>query len=105
MVASRAEPTTRSGLAMAPYCRPPIVAVPSDGRIKPSSIRKVVVLPAPFGPRKPVTRPGSTVKVRSRTAVKSPNRLDRLWNSICDGGAGGAVVIRFLSNGFVGFCH
>jgi hypothetical protein len=35
----------------------------------------VVVLPAPFGPRKPVTWPGRTVKVRSSTAVTGPDRL------------------------------
>ena len=38
-------------------------------------IRIVVVLPAPFGPRKPVTRPGRTVKDRSSTAVTGPKRL------------------------------
>ena len=35
----------------------------------------VVVLPAPFGPRKPVTCPGRTVKLRSSTAVTGPKRL------------------------------
>ena len=34
--------------------------------------RMVVDLPAPLGPRKPVTRPGSAVKVTSSTAVKPP---------------------------------
>ena len=34
--------------------------------------RIVVDLPDPFGPRKPVTMPGLTVKVRSLTAVVSP---------------------------------
>src|SRR5690348_4358345 len=38
-------------------------------------IRIVVVLPAPFGPRKPVTRPGRTVKLRSSSAVNGPKRL------------------------------
>ena len=37
----------------------------------------VVDLPAPFGPRKPVTRPGSAVKETSSTAVKSPYFLVR----------------------------
>jgi hypothetical protein len=31
-----------------------------------------VVLPAPFGPRKPVTVPGSRVKETSSTTVRSP---------------------------------
>ena len=32
----------------------------------------VVVLPAPLGPRKPVTRPGCATKLTSSTAVKAP---------------------------------
>jgi hypothetical protein len=32
----------------------------------------VVDLPAPFGPRNPVTRPGRTVKLRPSTASLSP---------------------------------
>jgi hypothetical protein len=32
----------------------------------------VVDLPEPFGPRKPVTRPGSTAKERSSTASVLP---------------------------------
>ncbi len=32
----------------------------------------VVDFPEPFGPRKPVTRPGGTVKLRSSTTVWSP---------------------------------
>jgi hypothetical protein len=38
-------------------------------------MRSVVVLPAPFGPRKPTIRPGSTVNDRSSTARVSPNRF------------------------------
>src|SRR4051812_16631311 len=52
-----------------------MVARPAVGATSPSSIRSVVVLPAPFGPRNPVTRPGSTVKDRSLTAARSPYRL------------------------------
>ena len=43
--------------------------VPAVGRISPRSIRRVVVLPAPFGPRKPVIRPGTTSRSRWSTAV------------------------------------
>ena len=39
--------------------------------------RMVVDLPAPLGPRNPVTRPGSAVKVTSSTAVKPPYLLVR----------------------------
>jgi hypothetical protein len=35
-------------------------------------MRIVVVFPAPLGPRKPVTIPGRTVKLRSSTATVSP---------------------------------
>ena len=44
--------------------------------------RIVVLLPDPFGPRKPVTRPGWTSKLRSSTATVLPNRLVRLRTSI-----------------------
>lgn len=42
----------------------------------------VVDLPAPLGPRKPVTMPGLTVKVRSFTAIFPPYRFVRPDNSI-----------------------
>jgi hypothetical protein len=42
----------------------------------------VVVFPAPFGPRKPVTTPGSTLNVRSSTALNVPNILVRPTTSI-----------------------
>ena len=42
------------------------------------SIRMVVVLPAPFGPRKPTTSPCSTSKVAPATARWRPKRLVRL---------------------------
>ena len=59
-----------------------MVAVPPLGRIRPSSIRRVVVFPLPFGPRKPVTRPGSTSNSSWSTAVKDPKRFVRPRTSI-----------------------
>ena len=53
-------------------------------------MRIVVVLPAPFGPRKPVTCPGRTVKLRSSTAVTAPNRLVSRCSSIMAAGPGRA---------------
>jgi hypothetical protein len=38
-------------------------------------MRIVVDLPAPLGPRKPVTTPGLTVKLRPSTATFPPYRL------------------------------
>jgi len=49
--------------------------VPLVGRSSPAIIRMVVDLPAPFGPRNPVTTPGSTTKLSPSTAVLSPYRL------------------------------
>ena len=48
----------------------------------------MVVLPAPFGPRNPVTVPGRTVKLRSSTAVTGPKRLVSRSTSITIGSAG-----------------
>jgi hypothetical protein len=42
------------------------------GRVEVEVRRIVVDLPEPFGPRKPVTRPGCTTKLRSLTAAFSP---------------------------------
>ena len=50
-------------------------SVPAWGRSRPTMHRRVVDLPAPFGPRKPVTRPGWTSNERSSTATVRPNRL------------------------------
>ena len=44
------------------------VAVPDDGTINPESSLRVVVLPAPFGPRNATISPSSMVKLTSRTA-------------------------------------
>ncbi len=40
-------------------------ALPEVGRIRSSSVRIVVVLPAPFGPRKPKTSPWATCRSTS----------------------------------------
>ena len=70
------------GLVIAAAMRPAIVASPRVGSASPSRIRSVVVLPAPFGPRKPVIRPLGTSKERSSTAVARPNRFVRFRTSI-----------------------
>src|SRR6476660_4423169 len=46
-------------------------------------MRRVVVLPLPLGPRKPVTRPGSTSKSRWSTAENEQNRFVRPRTSMC----------------------
>src|SRR5216684_9074783 len=61
-----------------PAGRPNKRAWPLVGRTRPSRILTVVVLPAPFGPRKPNTSPGSTVRLRSWRATLRPYALRRL---------------------------
>src|SRR5262245_7323333 len=50
---------------------------PEVGGMKPVTMRMVVDLPAPLGPRKPSTSPRSTVKEMSSTARFAPNVLTR----------------------------
>lgn len=45
-------------------------ALPPSARSSPSRIRSVELLPAPFGPRKPVTRPGRTLNDTSSTTER-----------------------------------
>src|SRR6476620_5705365 len=49
-----------------------MVTSPRVAGVSPTMIRIVVVLPAPFGPRNPVTVPGWQTKSTSSTAVKPP---------------------------------
>jgi hypothetical protein len=50
---------------------------PDVGFSSPAIMRSVVVLPAPFGPRKPWISPGRTSKLTPSTAVKRPYCLTR----------------------------
>src|SRR4051812_11663836 len=68
--ASRRTPTSRPGLGRSANRTPSMVALPDVGAVRPTMMRIVVDLPAPFGPRKPVTRPGRAVKETLSTAVK-----------------------------------
>ena len=64
---------------------PPTVTLPEVAGRKPVMIRRVVVLPAPFGPRNPRISPGATSKETSRTASTGPYRLCRFstWIMSC----------------------
>src|ERR1700755_3185621 len=55
---------------------------PLVGRRSVVSILIVVVLPAPFGPRKAKTSPRRTSNDTSSTAVSSPKRFTRFWTLI-----------------------
>src|ERR1700730_16738163 len=54
---------------------PATTADPDVGVINVASKRTVVVLPAPFGPRKPNTSPAARLNDTSDTASRSPNCL------------------------------
>ena len=57
------------------------VAEPAVGRSSVVSIRSVVVLPAPLGPRKPTTSPSSTLRSTPSTARTSVAFFPRpVWN-------------------------
>src|SRR5262249_37309717 len=81
-LASSSAPTVSSGRGSWSYRLPSIVAVPDWGRSRPRISRIVVDLPAPFGPRNPVTRPGCTVNDRFSTASVLPYRLVSVRASI-----------------------
>src|SRR4051795_4393594 len=62
-------------------------------------MRMVVVLPAPLGPRKPVTVPGSQRNVTAETLVRPPSCLvsASVWIMPADSGpAGVAATVRGL---------
>ncbi len=68
---------------------PATVADPELGEISVPSVLTVVVLPAPFGPRKPNTSPYATSNETSSKATRSPKRLLRRSTvRACSPGAG-----------------
>ena len=71
-LASRRAPTEHRGALKSLYFLPATVTVPAVGLSRPMIMRMVVDLPAPLGPRNPVTVPGSTVKEMLSTASLSP---------------------------------
>ncbi len=70
--ASSRTPTSRPGLGSSEKRRPHTWAVPDVAGVSPTMTRMVVDLPAPLGPRNPVTRPGVAVNETSSTAVNFP---------------------------------
>ena len=77
---SRCGRAPRRGRAADPA--PATRALPPDGRSRPHSMRKMVDLPAPFGPSRPKISPRATAKLTWSTAVKSPKRRTRSRTSI-----------------------
>src|SRR5258708_17795244 len=65
---------------------PLMVIRPLVGLSSRAMMRMVVVLPAPFGPRKPWISPGSTERLTPSTAVKEPYVLTRASTAIMASG-------------------
>jgi hypothetical protein len=57
-------------------------ASPEDGLIRSVNILRVVVFPAPFGPKNPTHFDPSILKFRSDTATNKPYFLERFTLSI-----------------------
>ena len=70
--ASSRTPTWRARVGDVAVGWPATVAVPSVAGVSPAMMRIVVDLPAPLGPRKPVTAPGLHSNETSSTARKPP---------------------------------
>src|ERR1051325_10426271 len=62
-----------AGIGSSVISWPPTVTLPSVGGMNPVTMRMVVDLPAPFGPRKPSTSPRSREKETPSTARFGPN--------------------------------
>ena len=74
---SISEPTRGRYAARSDTGAPSTQASPDVGRTSPSSMPMIVVLPAPFGPTRPVTDPAGTENETASTTVRDPNRLVR----------------------------
>src|SRR3954454_14405747 len=68
-----------------PIDAPRQAMLPASGRARPKMQRIAVVLPAPFGPRKPTRRPGRTTKDAPSSAVTGPYVFVRSWISSIGG--------------------
>src|SRR5262245_59965865 len=80
--------------------KPETVTAPLVGWSRPARIFSVVVLPAPFGPRKPIRSPGCTVKVRSETA-RTSLYVRRKTDLTAGARPGGRSWTRYVLKGFV----
>ena len=59
----------------------PTNGTPSSSSTRPNTARIAVVFPAPFGPRNPVSRPGTAVNVHASSAATGPKCLLAASNS------------------------
>ena len=91
------DPEQRASGCAASTGAPWISARPAVGRAIPTIAFSAVVLPAPFGPRKPVTAPGRTLNDKSSTATSSPYRFVRP-STVIAATTGGTRVV-FIGRG------
>jgi hypothetical protein len=64
-------------------------------------IRIVVDFPEPFGPKKPVTTPGTTSKLRFETALVLPNCLVNEFTEITELIVKTEAELRYGANGYL----
>src|SRR5262245_2075780 len=86
---SGTRPTLRYTSGVCQGDRPATVTVPADGRSSPEIRCSRVDLPAPLGPRRPVTPAPSWIEM-SLTATTLPYQRDT-WSSEMAGAVGGAT--------------
>ncbi len=67
----------RTSLAWVATSNPATMALPAVGRSRVVSMRTVVLLPAPFGPRKPKISPWATSRSTPSTAFTSLSPLPK----------------------------
>src|SRR5664280_2406121 len=81
--------------------RPSTVTFPADGRSRPATRWSSVLLPAPFGPRRPVT-PGSRLNVMSLTATTLPYHFATALTSTVGGAPTGLTPGRVAPSWLIG---
>jgi hypothetical protein len=69
-------PPTQPARTAAAGGRPNTDTVPVSGRVRPSIMSIVVVLPAPFGPSNATVSPGAMIRSIDRTARTGPKDLE-----------------------------
>jgi hypothetical protein len=76
--------------------KPATRAVPPSGIVSVVRIRRVVVFPAPLGPRSPMIAPRGTAKLTPSTATVAPKRFVRFSDSIIASSLTGHPSARHL---------
>ena len=78
----QAFPSVQHEYGIGRFGEPSMIGVPSVGPVNSTGISTVVIVPAPFGPPKPVIFSGCSVPVTSFTARTGPQRSVRWLRQI-----------------------